>query len=68
MKQVLKEFHDQSGGGIISDANERLKALDVVKILMGIYSDRSNVKRFTNNARVWAKLQEYDYEDVFKVA
>ena len=35
---------------------------------MGIYSDRLNVKRFMNNGRVWAKLQEYDYEDVMKVA
>lgn len=45
-----------------------MKPLDIVKILMGIYSDRPNVKRFINNGRVWAKLQEYDYEDVFKVA
>lgn len=50
------------------DPNDRIKALDVVKILMGIYSERQNVKRFINNNRVWAKLQEYDYEDVMKVA
>lgn len=50
------------------DPNDRIRALDVVKILMGIYSERQNVKRFINNGRVWAKLQEYDYEDVMKVA
>ena len=50
------------------DPNERLKALDVVKILMGIYSERNNVKRFSNNERIWGKLNEYDYEDLLKVA
>lgn len=45
-----------------------MKALDVVKILMGIYSDRQNVKRFINDSKFWAKLQEYDYEDVYKIA
>lgn len=56
MRQVLKEFHDQSSNGVSTDAHDRLKALDLVKILMGIYSDRSNVKRFANNTRVWARL------------
>jgi len=50
------------------DATDRMKPLDTVKILMGIYSDRANVKRFAHNPRLWAKFQEYDYEDVFKVA
>ena len=45
-----------------------MKALDVVKILMGIYSDRQNVKRFANEGKYWAKMQEYDYEDIYKVA
>ncbi len=49
------------------DPNDRIKPLDVVKILMGIYSDRVNVKRFTSDGRIWAKLQEYDYEDVMKL-
>jgi hypothetical protein len=45
-----------------------MKPLDVVKILMGFYSDRGMIKRFMNNTKVWAKFQEYDYEDVYKVA
>ena len=50
------------------DPSERAKALDIVKILMGIYSERPIVKRYMNNSKVWAKLQEYDYEDIYKVA
>jgi hypothetical protein len=50
------------------DPNERMKPLDVVKIMMGIYSERANIKKFMNNTKVWAKFQEYDYEDVYKVA
>lgn len=64
---MLKDFHDQ--GGVASfDPNEKMKPLDIVKILMGIYSDRGNIKRFMNNSKVWAKFQEYDYEDLYKVA
>ena len=50
---MLREFHEQ---GAAVDVNERLRALDVVKILMGIYSDRANIRRFMNNGRIWAKL------------
>jgi hypothetical protein len=50
------------------DPNERMKPLDVTKVLMGIYSDRQCVKRFMNEGRIWAKRQEYDYEDILKVA
>ena len=35
---------------------------------MGIYSDRDCVKRFRYDGRIWAKLQDYDYEDVQKLA
>ena len=45
-----------------------MKPLDVTKILLGIYSDRQNVKRYANESRIWAKRQEYDYEDILKVA
>lgn len=42
--------------------------MDVTKVLMGIFGDRPCVKRFTNEARIWAKRQEYDYEDILEVA
>jgi len=67
IKQVLKEFYESDSKVAQMDPNERLKALDVVKILMGIYSERTNVKRFLNNDRLWGKLNEYDYEDLLKV-
>jgi len=46
-----------------------MKPLDVVKVLMGIYSDRANVKRFmSKDHRLWALYQEYDYDELYKVA
>jgi len=42
---ILKSFTDETVGGVEGLAN-RLKPLDVVKVLMGINSDRINVKRF----------------------
>ena len=41
-----------------------MKPLDLVKIMMGIYSERANIKRFMNNNKVWAKFQDYDYEEL----
>ena len=35
---------------------------------MGIYSEKGSIKRFMNNTKVWAKFQDYDYEDLYKVA
>mmetsp|Transcript_19226 Transcript_19226/g.18361 ORF Transcript_19226/g.18361 Transcript_19226/m.18361 type:complete len:200 (+) Transcript_19226:312-911(+) len=64
---VLKEFHEQ-GESMKVEEMARLKALDIVKILIGIYSDRANVKRFISNDRVWGKLKDYDYEDLMKIA
>lgn len=45
-----------------------MKPLDIVKIMMGIYSERGNIKRFMNNSKVWAKFQDYDYEELLKQA
>jgi hypothetical protein len=50
------------------DPHERIKALDVVKILIGIYSERAHVKRFANDGKIWAKLQSHDYEDLMNIA
>ena len=50
------------------DPTDRMKPLDVVKIMMGVYSERATIKRFMNNSKFWAKFQEYDYEDLYKVS
>ncbi len=65
IKVILKEYHEGQKGDVI-EANERMKPLDIVKIMMGIYSERVNIKRFMNNSKVWAKFQEYDYEELHK--
>jgi TolB-like protein len=49
------------------DFNNRMKPLDVTKVLMGIRSTRENVKRFEQDGVVWAKRQDYDYNDILKV-
>jgi hypothetical protein len=53
IKSLLREYSDD---GNTSEAQDRMKPLDVVKVLMGIYSDRANVKRFMDkDHRFWAK-------------
>ena len=42
----------------------RMKPLDVVKVLMGIRSQRDSVKQFEYDGEFWAKLHEYDYEQL----
>ena len=42
--------------------------MDITKVLMGINSARDNVKRFQNDNRVWARRQEYCYDDISKMA
>ena len=44
-----------------------MKPLDVAKVLMGIYSQRDSVKQFTYDGKFWAKLHEYDYEQMMAV-
>ena len=68
IKSLLREYHE-GGGNSSNDAQDRMKPLDCVKVLMGIYSDRANVKRFMNKEhRLWEKYREFDYEDMYKVA
>ena len=45
-----------------------MKPLDVVKVLMGIMSSRESVKRFQYDGKNWAKLHEYDYEQLMTLA
>jgi len=49
------------------DINNRMKPLDVTKVLMGIRSKRENVQRFEQDRSVWGRRKEYDYMDIFKV-
>ena len=67
IKTLLREYHED--GSNSNEAQDRMKPLDVVKVLMGIYSDRANVKRFmSKDHRLWALYQEYDYDELYKVA
>jgi hypothetical protein len=50
------------------DPNNRMKPLDVTKVLMGIMSSRDNVKRFQQDSTVWARRQDYDYNDILKLS
>ena len=68
VKLILKKYHE--GMNNVSqwrDPDNRMKPLDVTKVLMGIQSSRENVKRYQNDSSVWAKRQEYSYEDVLKL-
>lgn len=65
---LLKSFHEDTKTSSC-EASDRMKPLDVVKIMMGVYSERANVKRYMNDGgKIWAKYQEYDYEDLYKLA
>ena len=46
----------------------RMKPLDVIKVLMGIMSQRDSVKQFQFDGHFWGMLQEYDYEQLMNVA
>ena len=68
IKKVLREYHHGTTQSQWLDPSNRMKPLDVTKVLMGIHSSRENVKRFQNDASVWGKRQEYSYEDILKVS
>lgn len=67
IKQVLKDYHNGMVASQWLDINNRMKPLDVTKVLMGIRSKRENVQRFEQDRRVWGIRKEYDYMDIFKV-
>lgn len=46
IKKILKDYHHGQGVSHMLDPANRLKPLDVTKVLMGIMSSRDNVKRF----------------------
>lgn len=59
VKQVLETF---TAGN--PDA-PRMKPLDVVKVLMGIRSERDCVKQFMQDGKFFATYQDFDYEQMF---
>lgn len=67
IKKVLKSYHHGMATSQWLDVNNRMKPLDVTKVLMGIRSKRENVMRFDRDLTVWGRRKEYDYMDVFKV-
>lgn len=68
MTNVLSSFHASEKDSHILNPANRMKPLDVVKILMGIFSSRESVTRFKNDGVYWGKLLEYDYEQLMNVA
>lgn len=67
IRSVLKSYHNGMAASKMMDINNRMKPLDVTKVLMGIRSVRENVKRFEQDSTLWARRKEYDYMDVLKV-
>ena len=68
MINVLESYHNAEKANHILNPNNRMKPLDVVKVLMGIFSSRESVTRFKYDGVYWGKLLEYDYEQLMTVA
>ena len=68
MTSVVDQFHKNEKEETILNPASRMKPLDVVKVLMGIMSSRESVKRFQYDGKNWAKLHEYDYEQLMTLA
>jgi len=66
-KQILREYHHGMTANAWRDPANRMKPLDVTKVLMGIQSSREAVRRFRNDGTVWGRRREYAYEDVLKL-
>jgi len=47
IKRILRDYHHGTKDTHCIDPNNRMKPLDVTKVLMGIQSVRENVKRFS---------------------
>ena len=62
MIEVLEQYTQGNPGC------PRMKPLDVVKVLMGIMSERDCVKQFKFDGKFWAKLHEYSYQDLMTLA
>ena len=67
IRKILKDYHHGMAVSQWMDPNNRMKPLDVTKVLMGIRSKRENVMRFQTDRTVWERRKEYDYNDILKV-
>lgn len=61
VKKILRGYHHGMAASEWFNPNNRMKPLDVTKILMGIRSKRENVMRFEQDNTVWGRRKEYDY-------
>lgn len=68
VRQVLHDTHIHEKADAILNVSNRMKPLDVVKVLMGINSNRDCVRRFAWKSSLWTKLQEYDFEGLLQLA
>ena len=67
VKKILRGYHHGMAASEWFNPNNRMKPLDVTKVLMGIRSKRENVMRFEQDNTVWGRRKEYDYQDILKV-
>lgn len=68
IETILSDFHHGEKATLMLKPANRMKPLDVVKVLMGIPSSRESVNRFQYKHALWAKCQEYDYDQMLKLA
>lgn len=66
---ILKEFHSghQEQKHLLNPAN-RMKPLDVVKVLLGVLSKRECVLRYQNDQKVWANRQDFDVAQLLELS
>ena len=67
IKKILRDYHQGMPASQWMNPSNRMKPLDVCKVLMGIWSKRENVTRFQNDRSVWERRKDYDYQDIMKV-
>lgn len=69
MSYVLKEFHSgNQNPNQLLDPQNRMRPLDVVKVLLGVQSSRECVKRYQNDSKVWAGRHDYDYAQLLELS
>ena len=68
IRDVLDAAHSGETDQALEKIGNRMKPIDVVKVLMGIHSQKEHIKRFMYKSPLWAKLQEHDFAGLQKLA
>lgn len=56
IRDVLDEAHSGESDEALEKVGNRMKPIDVVKVLMGIHSQKEHIKRFMYKSPLWQKL------------